>query len=91
MTENVFVRIFSKHKHEETFLVRTNGVQAAERGVRGVRGPVGALDADDGSLGVRRVVTEQGLMMGVGGLSERVTLRRRIGASVAGDRRLATW
>lgn len=36
-------------------------------------------------------MTGQGLMVRVGGLSVRVALRRRIGASVAGDRRLAAW
>lgn len=66
----------------------TYGVQAAERGVRG---SVRALAADDGPLGVGGVVTRQGLMVRVGGLSVRVALRRRIGASVAGDGLLAAW
>jgi len=66
----------------------TYGIQAA---ARGVQGSVWALGADDCSLGVRRVVTGQGLMMRVGGLSVRVALRRRIGASVAGDGLLAAW
>lgn len=48
-------------------------------------GSVWAFNADDGSLGVGGVVTGQGLMVRVGGLSVRVALRRRIGASVAGD------
>ncbi len=60
----------------------TYGIEAAERGVQG---SIGAFDADDCSLGVRGVVTGQGLMVGMGGLSVRVALRRRIGASVAGD------
>lgn len=60
----------------------TYGIQAAERSVQG---SFRALGADDGSLGVRGVVTGQGLMVRVGGLSGRVALRRRIGASVAGD------
>lgn len=63
-------------------LVPTYGIEAAERGVQG---PVGAFEADDGSLGVGGEVTGQGLMVRVGGLSVRVALRRRIGASVAGD------
>lgn len=66
----------------------TYGIQAAERGVQG---SVWAVGADDGSLGVGGVATGQGLMVRVGGLSVRVALRRRIGASVAGDRRLAAW
>lgn len=66
----------------------TYGVQAAELGVQG---SVRALGADDGSLGVGGVVTRQGLMVRVGGLSVRAALRRRIGASVAGDGLLAAW
>lgn len=68
--------------------IPTYGIQAAERGVQG---SVWAFDADDGSLGVGGVVTGQGLMVRVGGLSVRAALRRRIGASVAGDWLLAAW
>lgn len=46
----------------------------------------GALD--DGSLGVRGEVRDQGLMVRDGGLSTRIALSRRVGASVAGDRLL---
>lgn len=60
----------------------TYGIQAAERSVQG---SVWAFGADDGSLGVGGVVTGQGLMVRVGGLSVRVALRRRVGASVTGD------
>ena len=46
----------------------------------------GALD--DGSLGVGGEVRDQGLMVRDGGLSTRIALSRRVGASVAGDRLL---